>query len=68
MRVRFHTTIGRRWAALSFGGGHAAGVNGDGEVWDFSTAQVRVDASRTVTLRVRLSRFRNRLRLEPAEG
>ena len=43
-------------------------LNGDGEVWDFGKTSLHVDAGGSVTLRIRLSRFKNRLRLESAAG
>lgn len=43
-------------------------LNADGEVQDFGSTSLRVAASRSVTLRVRFSRFRNRLQLEPTVG
>ncbi len=35
-----------------------------GEVWDFGTTPLRVDVGRSVTLRIRFSRFGNHLQLE----
>jgi len=43
-------------------------LNGEGEVWDFDTTSLHIEASRPVTLRIRLTRFKNRLRLESATG
>lgn len=43
-------------------------LNAEGEVRDFNTTTLRVDAARSVTLRIRFSRLRNRLRLESAAG
>jgi hypothetical protein len=43
-------------------------LNADGEVRDSETTSLHVDASRSVTLRIRVTRFRNRLQLESVAG
>ena len=52
-------------------GGHKFTVtilNGDGEVRDFGSTSFQVAASRSVTLRVRTTRFKNQLQLDVVPG
>jgi hypothetical protein len=43
-------------------------LTGEGEVWDFASTVVRVERERPVTLRIRFSRFGNRMQIESVAG